>query len=97
MHQLFAPAFGSWQSKFHGDPKTKRKHNSDWAPCKKCCTLCCSIYAAMQYKASLLDLAHFKLKRNNFNSLKGIRLLDEMAMLQFMLQQMLQHNARHQS
>jgi hypothetical protein len=60
----------------------------------KCCTLCCSIYIAMQHNASMLDLAHFEFNWNNFNSLKRIRLPDETAMLQFMLQQMLQHNDR---
>jgi hypothetical protein len=94
MHQLFAPAFGSWQSNSTATRGPNKRHNSDWAPCKML-HYCCSIYVATQYKASLLDLAHFKLNPNNFNGLTGIRPSDEMAMLQFMLQQMLQHNDRH--
>jgi hypothetical protein len=93
MHQLFAPAFGSWQSNSTAIRRPTRGTTAIGRR-TKCCTICCSIYIAMQHKASLLDLAHFKLNPNNVNGLKGIRLSDEMAMLQFMLQQMLQHNDR---
>jgi hypothetical protein len=93
MHQLFAPAFGSWQSNSTATGRPTRGTTAIGRRAK-CCTICCSIYIAVQYKASLPDLAHFELNRNKFNGLKRIRLPNEPAMLQFMLQQMLQHNDR---